>query len=253
MTADVHTDRPSEGVVRITIHNEAKANALSPFVAARLLEEYEHIRADSSVGCVIVRGGGPHFCSGGDRDFLDQLVESPLDLEHYATNDKIYAAFMGLMKMNVPTIAAVRGAVVGAGINLMMASDLVVIAKDARVISGFANIGAHPGGGHYWLLSQKAGYMQAAALSVFGRELTGDECVEKGLAWSAVDESVVDDQALEIASALGKSPALSRLRLRSLRLESSTHVDGWSQAVEMERGVQMWSMANRQAENPTQT
>jgi len=53
----------------------------------------------------------------------------------------------------MPVIAAVRGAAVGAGYNLMLAADLRIVAEDARLISGFLRIGLHPGGGHFALLA----------------------------------------------------------------------------------------------------
>src|SRR5260370_41114670 len=87
--------------------------------------------------------------------------------------------------MEVPAVAAVRGAAVGAGINLMLATDLRIVAEDARLISGFLRIGVHPGGGHFGLLAARAGAETAAAAGIFGGEVSGLRAVQLGLAWPA--------------------------------------------------------------------
>lgn len=244
MAGSVEIDSPSPGVTRLTLVNPGKANALSPPMAADLLEAYEAIAADHACGCVIVRGGGRHFCSGGDRSFLNDLAANPLEADHYTRNEQVYASFRQLGQLPVPTIAAVRGAAVGAGINLMLATDLVIVAEDARIISGFVELGIHPGGGHYHLVSRRAGAQVAAALSLFGEELNGLDCERVGLAWDAVPDADVDARAIALAQRVARDPGLARACIRSLRMESAAS-QAWDLALEAERGVQAWSMMRK--------
>ena len=91
-----------------------------------------------------------------ERGHLDEVGQDPAEDRRYTSLGGIYRAFTRVGQMQVPTIAAVRGAAVGAGINLMLATDLRIVADDARLISGFLRIGLHPGGGHFGLLAGRA-------------------------------------------------------------------------------------------------
>jgi enoyl-CoA hydratase len=90
-------------------------------------------------------------------------------------------------------VAAVRGAAVGAGVNLVMATDLRVIASDARLLSGFGRLRLHPGGGHFALLNRQGNREVAAAMGLFHEELDGEQAVAAGLAWMATDSADVRD------------------------------------------------------------
>ena len=99
-----------------------------------------------------------------------------------------------------------RGAAVGAGLNLALATDLRIVSRTARLLPGFAQIGIHPGGGHFTLLNRVAGREAAAALGLFGEEVDGDRAVALGLAWAAYDDGDVQDRALALAGAGGDGP-----------------------------------------------
>ena len=96
----------------------------------------------------------------------------------------IYDSFYRLGQVRVPTVAAVRGSAVGAGMNMLLAADLRIVAQDARLLCGFLKRGMHPGGGHFVILSRLIGREAAAAMALFGEEINGDKAVELGLAWS---------------------------------------------------------------------
>jgi enoyl-CoA hydratase len=83
----------------------------------------------------------------------------------------------------IPTIAVVDGAVVGAGVNLPLACDVVLVSPDARFDPRFLDVGIHPGGGHLQLLRERVGRQGAAAWSLCGDQLTGEDAVTAGLAW----------------------------------------------------------------------
>jgi enoyl-CoA hydratase len=145
----------------------------------------------------------------------------------------------------MPTIAAVRGAAVGAGINLMLAADLRIVAEDARLISGFLRIGLHPGGGHFGLLAGRAGAEAAAAAGIFGEEISGLRAVQLGLAWEALPSERVEERAAELALRAAHDPQLARKATASLRTELGPPRLPWAAALEVERGAQLWSLRRR--------
>src|SRR5712691_10111722 len=163
----------TEGVAFITLNAPATRNALNDELAAQFVAACDEADRDPSVGAAVIKGAGGTFCSGAERGHLDEVGRDPAEERRYAALGGIYRAFTRVGQLEVPTIAAVRGAAVGAGINLMLAADLRIVAEDARLISGFLRIGLHPGGGHFGLLAGRAGAEAAAAAGIFGEEISG--------------------------------------------------------------------------------
>ena len=157
----------------------------------------------------------------------------------------IYRSFARVGELAPPTVAAIRGGAVGAGLNLALATDLRVVGEDAKLLSGFIPIGLHPGGGHTALLGRLGSREAAAALTLFGERLTGAQAVERGLAWSAVPDAEVDAAALALAAVPAKDPELARRTAASLRTVTGPPALPWNAALELERASQMWSMRRK--------
>jgi len=236
------TKEGSVGV--ITVSNPEVRNGLTSEMADQLMEVCELIDDDHSLGAAVIRGEGGTFCSGADTRSWG-LMTDPASEEAYELTSKVYNAFVRFGHLAVPSIAAVRGAAVGAGMNLMLAADLRVIASDARLLSGFLRIGIHPGGGFFTLSGRLAGREAAAALGLFSEELSGERAVEIGLAWESLADENVEARALELATTASKDPSLVRTALSSFRTELGPPIIPWLAAVEVERGVQMWSQRRR--------
>jgi enoyl-CoA hydratase len=233
-----------DGVAIITLEAPERRNALSVELANELIEAAERVDADASVGAVVVTGG-PHFCAGAVRAVLADTGLDPVEDAAYRNLETIYRAFTKIGNVGVPTIAAVRGAAVGAGLNLALATDLRIVSRSARLLPGFAQIGIHPGGGHFTLLNRVAGREAAAAMGLFGDEVNGERAVELGLAWAAYDDDVVEAEALAMASRVAKDPALARRLVLSFRRETAPGGVAWDVAVELERSPQMWSLRRK--------
>jgi enoyl-CoA hydratase len=152
----------------------------------------------------------------------------------------VYQAFVRVGQLQTATIAAVRGAAVGAGVNLMLAADLRVVASDARIIAGFMRIGIHPGGGFFTLAHRQAGREATAALGLFGEEIDGRRAAELGLAWTHVPSAEVEATALRLAERAGADPELTRATVRSFGTETGPPAVAWEVALGYERPTQMW-------------
>jgi enoyl-CoA hydratase len=185
------------------------------------------------------------FRACAHRALLTEAGQDPARPDHYRDLEFTYRAFVRIGELQPPTIAAVRGHAVGAGVNLMLATDLRLVAERARIIAGFLRIGIHPGGGHFTLLGRLAGREAAAAMSLFGEEIDGRTAVRLGLAWEALPEPEVEPRALEMARRVAADPELARAAARSLRLELGPPAIPWMAALEAEKAVQMWSLRRR--------
>jgi enoyl-CoA hydratase len=115
----------------------------------------------------------------------------------------IYEGFLRVLRSPLPTIAAVNGPAVGAGMNLALACDVRLVGSSGRFDARFLQIGLHPGGGHTWMLDRAVGPQAAAAIVLFGERVEGPRAVEIGLAWSCHP----DDELLPSARTLGARAA----------------------------------------------
>lgn len=244
MTEELTLERAG-GIAVITMRAPQRRNALTLEMATAMIEACETIDGDPGVGAVIVRGEGGYFCAGGDRKVLAQAGEDPAAPETYAGMSTIYGAFARVGRLQPPTVAAIRGGAVGAGLNLALATDIRVVADTAVLLSGFLPIGLHPGGGHSLLLARAGGRETANALQLFGVRLTGAEAVERGLAWTAVPDEQVDETACELASVPAADPELARRTAASMRQIAGPPPIPWAAALDLERSAQMWSMRRK--------
>ncbi len=243
--AEIELERRDDGVALLTLNAPERRNALTVEMAEALTAACEEIDADTSVGAVVVRGEGDYFCAGGDRTTLAEAGSDPAEDTRYRGMTAIYRSFARVGELAPPTIAAICGGAVGAGLNLALATDLRVVADDAALLSGFIPIGLHPGGGHTALLGRLGSREAASALTLFGERLTGAQAVERGLAWTAVPAAEVDDVALALAAVPAKDPELARRTAASLRAVTGPPALPWPVALELERASQMWSMRRR--------
>lgn len=174
----------------------------------------------------------PVFCAGGS---LDGLLSRDVRLEDS------YRGFLALANAPVPSIAAVEGPAIGAGVNLPLACDIVVTSERARFDPRFLDVGIHPGGGHLWRLQHRIGSQGAAAMVLCGDVLNGLEAVTAGLAWRCLDEGDVEAFAYLLASrAAGRSrPLVARAKATLRASGSMLDVDD---AVALELEAQAWSM-----------
>ena len=233
-----------DGVAVITLDAAERRNALSVEMAADLAAAARTAEADPEVGAAVVTGG-QHFCAGAVRSVLADTALDPVEDTAYRNLETVYNAFTTIGSIGIPTIAAVRGAAVGAGLNLALATDLRVVSRTARLLSGFAQIGIHPGGGHFTLLARAGGREAAAAMGLLGEEADGERAVALGLAWAAYNDEEVETRAITLAARVAKDPALARRMVGSFRRETAPGGIPWDVAVELERSPQMWSLRRK--------
>lgn len=234
----------SDGTATLTLDAPRRRNAIDVEVALEIVRLCDEIDSHAGVGAVIIRAEGPAFCSGADRRLLARIASDPTDDANYHDLNTIYASFLRVAALLPPTIALVQGPAVGAGLNLAMSTDVRVVTREARLVSGFLSLGVHPGGGHYTMLSKLLGAEGSAAMGLFGQELTGDEAVRRGLAWNVVPASELEAEGRRLASVPAARPQLSRRAARSFRLQTDAPWLAREVAVQAEQSVQMWSFAS---------
>jgi enoyl-CoA hydratase len=220
------------GVAIVSLDHPSDRNALSITMTRALAAAVQRVGEDDDVGAMVLASTGTVFCAGGSVDDL---------LEPKAPLGETYAGLVAVAESGLPTVAAVNGAALGAGLNLALACDVIVCSPAARFESRFLDIGLHPGGGHLWYLRQRIGRQGAAAMSVFGETLDGEEASRCGLAWRCVPEDELLEVAVELASRAARRDRDLLARVRRT-LDASAAVVQASDALALETEPQRWSM-----------
>jgi enoyl-CoA hydratase len=224
----------NDGVAVVTLNDPERRNALNLPMVDEIVDAFDRIEADTDIGAVIVTGAPPAFCAGADLSHLGGSQRDGLR--------SVYEGFMRVARSPLPTIAAVNGAAVGAGMNLALAADIRLAARRARFDTRFLQLGLHPGGGHTWMFRRIAGPQAVSATVLFGEVLDGTEAERAGLVWRCVDDDALLPTAHELAGRAAAAPRELAIRTKETIAAMATIVDHEA-ALERELEPQLWSVA----------
>jgi enoyl-CoA hydratase len=232
--AEVLLER-SDRVAVITVHDPERRNALTLDLSDQLVAAVQSCEDDEDVHAVVITGTPPAFCAGADLTALGEAREA--GLRH------IYAGFLAVARCALPTIAAVGGAAVGAGLNLALACDVRLVNADARFDPRFLQLGIHPGGGMTWMLQRLVGPQTATAMTLFGQVLDADAAVTHGLAWARFDGGHDELVAAAVAFARPSAEASRGLvRTTKASMRETAAMTDHAEAVETELTPQVASI-----------
>jgi enoyl-CoA hydratase len=223
----------ADRVAVVTLDDPERRNALDLGLVGEITAAFDAIEANPDVGAVVVTGAPPAFCAGADLSHLGSSEREGLLA--------VYEGFLRVGRCPLPTIAAVNGAAVGAGMNLALVCDLRIAARRAKFDTRFLQLGLHPGGGHTWMFRRVTGPQAVFAAVVFGEVLVGEGAERCGLVWRCVD----DDQLLPVAREMaGRAAAGPPELVRKIKetIADMAAVDNPSAAVERELIPQVWSL-----------
>ncbi len=222
----------ADGVATLTLNNPQERNTLTAPMVAEIIAAMDSIEADTSVGAIVVTGTAPAFCAGANLGNLATSSEDSLG--------SIYEGFLRIARSPLPTLAAVNGAAVGAGMNLALGCDLRIAARRARFDTRFLQIGIHPGGGHTWMLRRIVGPQTTFATVVFGEVLDGAEAQRLGLVHRCVDDEQLLEVAHELAARAASAPRDLVIEVKKT-ISDMADIETHSEAVKRELDPQVWS------------
>jgi enoyl-CoA hydratase len=232
---DIDLARGAERVAVVTVNDPKRRNALTPPMIEELVAAFDRLEADPDVGAVVITGAPPAFCAGAD---LSHLGASPSE----AGLRGIYEGFLRVGRSPLPTVAAVNGAAVGAGMNLALCCDLRLAGRSAKFDTRFLQLGLHPGGGHTWMMRRIVGPEVTAATVLFGEVLDGPEAERARLVWRCVDDDQLLPTAIEMAGRAAAAPPAVARRIKET-IATMADVASHHAAVDVELEAQVWSMA----------
>lgn len=216
-------ERPSEGVAVLVLDNPGMRNAMSEEMTSSWVAALEALSVDPTVRVVVVTGEGSAFSSGGDTAWIASEPEAGVDRLR-SRMLPFYRAWLSIRRLEVPTIAAINGPAIGAGLCLALACDIRYAAEGARMGVPFVRLGLHPGMAGTHLLPEAVGVAAARDLLLTGRLVRDDEAVRLGLVSRVLPPGTFLEEVLETARGIaGTAPIASRLT--KLALLDGGHAD----------------------------
>ncbi|MDT0186864.1 enoyl-CoA hydratase/isomerase family protein [Microbacterium sp. ARD31] len=238
--AHLRLERPSEGVALLTLDNPGMRNAMSEEMTASWVAAIDALAGDPTVRAVVVTGAGSAFCSGGNTSWIASEPDASVD-HLRARMMPFYRAWLSIRRLEVPTIAAVNGHAIGAGLCLALACDIRYAASGAKLGLPFNKLGMHAGMAGTYLLPNVVGPAHARDLLLTGRVVEADEALRLGLVSRVVPaDGFLDDVLATAADVAATAPIAARLT--KIALADGGHAD-FESALQWEALAQPMTLA----------
>jgi len=214
----------SDGIVTLTLNRPDLRNPISDIeMVEALLAALTRLEADPGARVAILTGAGKGFSSGGN--VKDMVSGGALNTGDPVTTRKGYKQGiqrlpLAFRKLEVPVIAAVNGAAIGAGCDLACMCDLRIASESAKFAESFVKLGLIAGDGGSWLLPRVVGWSKAAEMALTGDMIDAREALACGLVSRVVPDEELMDAALALAARIAANPAHATRMTRRLLWES---------------------------------
>ena len=209
-------ERSDSGLVVVTLDYPDRRNAMSAPMTAAWGRLAAAIKADASVRAVVVTGAGTAFCSGGDTGWIGGDPDASVD-QLRTRMMAFYRTWLSMRDVEVPVIAAINGAAVGAGACIALAADVRIASENAKFTVPFLKLGMHPGMATTYLLPEVVGVAAARDLLFTGRVVNAQRMLELGLVSEVLPADGFGDAARDLGEAVAATaPIATRLTKAAL-------------------------------------
>jgi len=223
-------------IAQITLQRPANLNALTPRMLAELREGVSAL-ADKRIRCLILTGAGRGFCVGADLVDVELLHDEQGGIDLGLSLERDFnPTVRALARAPFPTLAAVNGPCVGAGMSLALACDVTLAARAAYFCQAFTNVGLVPDSGSTFFLPRLVGSARAAGMVLLGGRISAEQAAAWGLVWRCVDDAALLSEARDLARQLVERPTTTLVLCRQALIESSRN--DLDQQLDLERNLQ---------------
>ncbi|HRC61183.1 MAG TPA: enoyl-CoA hydratase/isomerase family protein [Candidatus Propionivibrio aalborgensis] len=213
----------NDGIAEIRLNRPQRLNAVTQQLYEELNSALGRAEADGEVRVVLLTGEGRAFCVGADLK-EHKAGRTAYDRRQYLHGEQIVCK--RLMQLSKPVVAAVNGFALGAGAEMAIASDFVLMAASAQIGLPEISIGTFLGGGVTYLLPRLVGLAKARELVFLGERINGEEAVRIGLASRVLPDDGFLDAAREFAGKIaGKAPLSMQLAKKQLNTAAESTLD----------------------------
>lgn len=203
-----------DGVARLKFNRPDALNALSRPLLDEIISALDRLRDGGEARVLVLSGSGKGFSSGADLSVQSSLAGATA-FDAGAVLERYYNPLMErLFALPIPVVAAVHGAVVGAGCMLALAADIIVAQRSTYFLQAFVNVGLVPDAGSMWLLPRLIGRTRALSMMMLGERVAAAQALEWGMISELVEDGALGTRTDEIAAKLAKGPTRSYALIR---------------------------------------
>jgi 2-(1,2-epoxy-1,2-dihydrophenyl)acetyl-CoA isomerase len=227
----------SDGVATLTLNRPLALNALRIEMLAEMNAALDVIRQDRRIRALLLTAAGRAFCSGADLVNGTGAAHSSGEFDAGRILEiQLNPLTVRLHTLPVPIVAAVQGAVVGAGCSIALAADIVVSARSAYFMLAFIKAGLIPDSGATWLLPRLLGRARANAMMFLAEKVSAETALQWGLIHQVTDDDELLTTARAVANNLATGPTRAFALLREALSQSASC--SLSEALQLERSLQ---------------
>jgi enoyl-CoA hydratase len=192
--------QPEPGILEIEIDKQGRLNAADESMHKALAWVWRDIDVDDSIRCVLVRGAGQHFSSGGDFEMIERMIDDEATLLKVwkEASDLVY----NMINCSKPIVSAIRGTAVGAGLAVALLADISIAGRNAKILDGHTRLGVAAGDHAVIIWPLLCGLAKARYYLMTNKPLDGAEAERIGLVAVCVDDDKVYEEALSVARSL---------------------------------------------------
>ncbi len=205
----------NDGIATITFNRPTVMNALDADMLRGFCAAAGRAAADTTARVVILRGAGPAFIAGGDVAMFHNNRAAMATLVPELAGE-LHKGILALRRAPQPVIAAVHGAVAGAGMSIMLACDLVIAAGDTQFSLAYSRIGASPDGGATWFLPRVAGNQKAMEMILLADAMDAAALQRIGIVNRVVAAGQLDAETDQLARRLAQGPSRAYAEAKAL-------------------------------------
>ena len=192
-----------DAVAHITFNRPEASNSLDLPAALRFGEIVSRLQADGA-RAVLLTGNGSRFCAGGDVASMLAASDRPTYLADLARS--VDETLLALSCTPIPVVAAVHGAVAGAGLAVLLNADVIIAERSTKFVMAYAGVGLTPDCGLSYLLPRAIGQQRALELALTGRVLSAQEALDWGLIARVVDAGDLAQTAADLVAKIASGP-----------------------------------------------
>lgn len=214
----------ADGVLTLSLNDPDTGNAMSVRMAEALAEALERANTLSNVHCVLLRATGKHFCTGGNVKDMEQgadLMQGSATEIRARLKSTLHRITHALQALQMPSIAAVNGAAVGAGCDLALMCDLRVASESAAFAESFLRLGLVSGIGGAWFLTRIVGTAKALELTLTSEFIDAATALQLGMVSRVVAPKALDETSAALARRIASNPPQALRMAKRLVLDAA--------------------------------
>ena len=217
-----------QGVVHVQLRHDGRLNAMSRAMWRQLRTVFEGIQNNADARCVVLQGAGNAFCAGGDISEYPEFRFDAAQLRAFHEDD-VWGGLSAILACDVPVIASIRGACMGAGVEIASCCDIRIAERGAKFGAPIAKLGFPMAPREAALVASAVGAMTARQMLLEAATLTAEVMDRRGFLSQLVDAEELDERvrasARRISSLAPQAARLNKQTLRALGGASSGQSD----------------------------